>query len=380
MEKRYISKLGVELSPLGFGVMRLPMSGGSFPEKVYALLDRAMERGINYYDTAYPYLGGKSEVLIREALVERYPRERFYIADKLPVWLCGDREDMERIFNTQLERLGVKWIDFYLLHGLHKTRWEDIYQKGVLDFLEEKKREGRIRSIGFSFHDTAPVLEKIVEAFPWEFAQLQINYYDWEAIHVKECYDCLEEREIPCMVMEPVGGGRLSRLPEEAERILREVHLDRSIASWAIRFVASLSNVAVTLSGMSNESQLEDNILQFQNMGPLSEEEKRAIDKVNHIIDSFHAVPCTGCGYCVEECPRGVDIPQIFKRYNDYRMFENMARFDIDYFAFVPEGKRGDVCIRCNKCSKKCPQKIAIPDEIGKIHEFADKLSKGSIR
>ncbi len=167
MKKRYIEKLGAKLSPLGFGVMRLPMKGGEFPEEVYRLLDRAVEKGINYFDTAYPYLGGKSEVLVREALVRRYPRDSFYIADKLPVWLCRNRDDMERIFQVQLERLGTEYIDFYLLHGLHKNRWEDIRSKGVLDFLEEKKKEGRIRRIGFSFHDTPEVLGQIVEAYPW---------------------------------------------------------------------------------------------------------------------------------------------------------------------------------------------------------------------
>ena len=158
MEKRYIRQWDMELSPLGFGIMRLPMVGDAFPAEVYDLLDKAMEKGIDYYDTAYPYLQGRSEVLIREALVKRYDRDRFYIADKLPVWECGDRDDMEKIFQIQMERLGVDHIDFYLLHGLHKNRWEDIYEKGVLDFLEEKKREGKIRKIGFSFHDTADSL------------------------------------------------------------------------------------------------------------------------------------------------------------------------------------------------------------------------------
>ena len=378
MKKRYIEKLGAKLSPLGFGVMRLPMKGGEFPEEVYRLLDRAVEKGINYFDTAYPYLGGKSEVLVREALVRRYPRDSFYIADKLPVWLCRNRDDMERIFQVQLERLGTEYIDFYLLHGLHKNRWEDIRSKGVLDFLEEKKKEGRIRRIGFSFHDTPEVLGQIVEAYPWEFAQLQINYYDWTVINTKACYEILEERGIPCMIMEPVGGGRLSRLPDEAERILKKVHPERSAASWAIRFAASLPNAAVTLSGMSDTIQLDDNVNQFQEMEPWSKEEGAAVEKVVRLLESFNPVPCSGCRYCVEECPRGVDIPQIFKRYNDYRMFEGMARFDIDYFAFVPEGKRGDSCIRCGKCSARCPQKISVPEEIGKIHAYAVGLQEGS--
>lgn len=380
MEQRYIKQLGMKLSPLGFGVMRLPMDQEGFPSEVYELLDQSMEIGINYYDTAFPYLRGKSEVLIREALVKRYNRNQFFIADKLPVWICENQEDMERIFQIQLERLGVEWIDFYLLHGLHKNRWNDIYEKGVLDFLEKKKKEGKINKVGFSFHDTPDVLPLIEKSYTWDFIQLQINYYDWDVLGVKNSYEYLEKKNIPCMVMEPVGGGRLSQLPKKAERILNDIHPDWSAAAWAIRYVASLPNVAVTLSGMSNKEQLNDNDLQFQDTRPLTEREKEAITQVNAIIDSYHVVPCSGCRYCVDECPRGVDIPQIFKRYNDYCMFSNMARFDIDYFAFVPEEKRGDKCIQCGKCSLKCPQKIAIPEEIKKIHNIAADFAAGKRR
>ena len=377
MEKRYIAQLGMELSPLGFGVMRLPMEGGGFSQEVYALLDKAMKNGINYYDTAYPYLQGKSEVLIREALVKRYDRDSFYIADKLPVWECKNREDMERIFQIQLERLGVDYIDFYLLHGLHKNRWEDIYEKAVLNFLEEKKRKGKICKIGFSFHDTLDALVQIEKKYHWDFIQLQINYYDWEMIGVRECYEYLSDRDIPCMVMEPVGGGRLSHLPEKAEKIFKRICPEQSISSWAMKFVASLPNVAVTLSGMNNENQLSDNLEQFSNKRSLTDMENHAIEQVVDIIHSYNAIPCSGCRYCIETCPKGVDIPQIFKRYNDSCMFENMARFDVDYHAFIPEGKRGDSCIQCQSCSKSCPQKIDIPQELEKIHKFALGLSIG---
>ena len=377
MEKRYIRQLGMELSPLGFGVMRLPMEGDGFSEEVYTLLDKAMEEDINYYDTAYPYLQGKSEVLIREALVKRYERGRFYIADKLPVWECRDLEDMERIFQIQLKRLGVEHIDFYLLHGLHKKRWEDIYEKGVLDFLEKKKREGRIRKIGFSFHDTADVLAQIEEKYQWDFIQLQINYYDWEMIGARECYEYLADRNIPCMVMEPVGGGRLSRLPEKAEKILKDIHPEWSVPAWAMKFVSSLPNVAVTLSGMNDEKQFTDNVGQLSDIRTLTDVETQAIRQAVDIVRSCNAIPCSGCRYCVDVCPKGVDIPQIFKRYNDSRLFEDMARFDVDYYAFIPEKKRGDSCIQCESCSKKCPQKIDIPRKLKKIHKFAVGLSIG---
>ncbi|MCI9546462.1 MAG: hypothetical protein HFH60_07245 [Lachnospiraceae bacterium] len=377
MKKRYISQLGMELSPLGFGVMRLPKEGEEFPEEVYALMDKAMEKGINYYDTAYPYLEGKSEILIREALVKKYNRDSFYIADKLPVWECQNQGDMERIFQVQLERLGVEYIDFYLLHGLHKRRWERAYEIGVLDFLEQKKREGRIRKIGFSFHDTSDVLMQIEQEYSWDFIQLQINYYDWEIMGARDCYEYLAKKNIPCMVMEPVGGGRLSHLPGKAEKILKKISPDRSVSSWAIRFVSSLPNVVVTLSGMSNESQLLDNVREFNVIEKMTEIESHAIEQVVDIIRSYNAIPCSGCRYCVDVCKKGVDIPQIFKRYNDFCMFENMARFDVDYFSFLPEGQRGDSCVQCQSCSKRCPQKIDISQEIKKIHAFAVGLSLG---
>lgn len=377
MEKRYIRQLGMELSPLGFGIMRLPMSGETFPGEVYDLIDLAMEEGVNYYDTAYLYQKGKSEALVREALVKRYDRGRFYIADKLPVWECKSQEDMERIFRIQQERLGVEQIDFYLLHGLYRDVWEAVHEKGVLDFLDRKKREGKIRKAGFSFHDTIEVLKTIEQAYEWDFVQLQINYYDWEAIHVKECYEYLEERDIPCMVMEPVGGGRLSSLPEEAERVLKEVHPDRSAASWAIQYVASLPDVAVILSGMNKQEQLWDNIDRLSEIRELTEEEKRAIKKVVGILHSYQTIPCTGCGYCMDGCPAGVDIPQIFKRYNDSCLFENMTAFDADYFMFLPEKRRGDACIQCGKCSARCPQKIKVPEEINRVHRYAIGLSLG---
>lgn len=371
MKKRYIEKLGMELSPLGFGVMRLPMERDQFPKEVYELLDKAVSEGINYYDTAYLYQKGRSEKLVHEALVKRYDRSQFYIADKLPVWDCHNRDDMERIFQEQLERLGVEEVDFYLLHGLHKNSWESVYEAGVLDFLEEKRRNGQIHKVGFSFHDTLEILKQIESVYEWDFIQLQINYYDWEAIRAKENYEYLDRKGIPCMVMEPVGGGRLSVLPEKAEKILKRVHPDWSSSAWAMRYVAGLSDVAVILSGMNDEAQLTDNVLQFQEIQPLTEEEKETLKQVNAVIDSHQAVPCSGCRYCMDVCPKGVDIPQIFKRYNDSCLFENVAPFDGEYFTHVPEGRRGDACIQCNQCSKRCPQKIDIPKEISNIHKHA---------
>ena len=375
MQKRYIPQLDMTISPLGFGVMRLPVNADG--TSVHRLLVEAYERGINYFDTAYPYLGGHSEQLIRDALVAHYPRASFHIADKMPVWDCNGRGDMERIFDIQLERLGVEYIDFYLLHGLHHARWLDIYNKGVLDFLDNKLKEGRIRKAGFSFHDTAGVLVPILNAYEWDFTLLQINYYDWTAQRASDCYDLLAEREIPCMVMEPVGGGRLAKLPSTAENLLKKVRPNDSIASWALRFTASLENVAVTLSGMSDMAQLVDNLSVFTTNAKLSEAELSALGDVVEILKNANTIPCTACGYCVDDCPKNIDIPQIFTRYNDYMQFENAARFDVDYNAFVPPQRRGSRCVSCGKCTEKCPQNIDIPKELKLVHNKAVGMSIG---
>lgn len=377
MEKRYIKKLDMELSPLGFGVMRLPMEGDKISGEAYRLMEQGMKAGINYYDTAYPYQRGFSEIFLHDTVVDQYPRHTFHIADKLPVWLCTNMDDMERIFQTQMDRLGVNYIDLYLLHGLHQSRWQDIYQKGVLDFLDRKKKEGKILKAGFSMHDTTETLVSILNTYDWDFTQLQINYYDWSVQHAKESYESLEKRDIPCIVMEPVGGGRLGKLPGTAEKLLKDLKPDDSIASWAVRYVASLPNVAVTLSGMGNQEQLLDNISSFDPIIPMTVSELETLDKVVQIIHSYQTIPCTSCRYCVEECPKTIDIPHIFQQYNDYKMFDNASSLDIEYFTFIPDEKKASACISCGKCSKRCPQGIKIYQELKMVHDTAMGLSLG---
>lgn len=285
---------------------------------------------------------------------------------------------MERVFNIQLKRLGVEYIDYYLIHGLHSSRWIYMKEMGVLDFLNEKRAQGKIRKVGFSFHDTADVLSAILDAYDWDFAQLQINYYDWVIQRAKESYDILAERGIPCMVMEPVGGGRLAALPKEAEKLLKAQRPEDSAASWAIRFSAKLPNVAVTLSGMNTTAQLMDNLSVFEGgVSVFSEAEQAAIQGVVKILRAQNTIPCTACGYCAGECPNNVDIPQIFKRYNDTVQFEIMDRLDVQYFVFVPEKRRADRCISCGKCTRMCPQNIDIPGELKKIHDRAVSLARG---
>jgi hypothetical protein len=375
MQHRYIKQLDMNLSPLGFGLLRVDQNeDGSFPPAVHSLLPAALERGINYFDTAYVYHGGHSETLIHDALVRNYPRESFHIADKLPVayWnYCKSREDMDKIFDIQLKRLGVDFIDFYLLHFLTRMNWPDIYDMGVLDFLEEKKREGRVRKVGFSMHDDLKTLKIIESAYSWDIVQLQVNYYDWYAQDARSLYSYLVERDIPCIVMAPVGGGRLINLPAQAAEHLHKARPYASLAEWALHFVAGLSNVAVTLSGMTGISQLEENSKVFHSLEPLSESEKDALDNVVQVLHSMDIIPCSACRYCVDVCPHQVDIVQIFDLYNDINRYGKLFPRSLHayYNHFVSEGRRIESCVSCGKCTPNCPQKINIPKELWTIQK-----------
>ncbi len=371
MEKRYIKALDMALSPLGAGVMRFQTDDGAFSPVAFDLVDKAMSLGINYYDTAYLYNSGHSEEFIKQALVDKYPRDSFVIADKLPVWLCWSKDDMERIFNEQLSRLGVDYIDIYLLHSLHKRTWLQVYERGVLDFLEQKKKEGKIRKVGFSFHDNADKLPMIADAYDWNMAQLQINYYDWIAQDVKQSYDYLTAADIPITVMEPVGGGRLVHLPPKAADILNEAVPSASIPSWAIRFCASLPNVAVVLSGMQTEKELVENTSCFEPFEPYSPVEHKAVEKAVRVMQSVSMIQCSGCRYCTDDCPVEIDIPHTFQQYNDYKLFDRPISLSWAYMEMVPDSRRADKCIKCGKCSKICPQKIDIPKELEMVHDEA---------
>jgi len=377
MQKRYIEKLDMTLSPLGFGIMRLPMEGSQFSAEAYHMIDMAMEAGVNYYDTAYIYQNGLSEEFIQDTLVRKFPRDSFHIADKLPVWECKSKDDMERIFQTQLKRLGVEYIDLYLLHSLFMPSWQASYDQGVLDFLEQKKKEGIIRKAGFSLHDNTETLMNIEQSYDWDFIQLQINYYDWSAINIDKSYEYLVTKEIPCIVMEPVGGGRLSKLPDNAEKLLKSAEPNASISSWAVRFAASLQNVVVTLSGMSTLDQVHDNISSFSPFFPISDSEKSLLSEVTEILSSYNVIPCTSCRYCVGDCPKEIDIPTILQKYNDSRVFGNVAQFKTDYLGPLFENKRGDDCIGCGRCITICPQGIDIPKQLNVAHTAAMNYAIG---
>jgi predicted aldo/keto reductase-like oxidoreductase len=364
VEKRVFAKTGEQISLLGFGVMRLPTIGGDAGKIDYpaaqALIDRAMEAGINYFDTAFGYHEGNSEVFLGEAL-SRYPRDSYYIATKMPPWPLTSEQDVHTIFETQLKRLQVDYFDFYLLHNVSVKHLEIFERFKVLDFLKEKQKEGKLRHLGFSFHDRPELLRKMMELHPWDFAQIQLNYLDWEDQNAKEQYEILAERGIPVTIMEPVRGGALADLPEESVRVLQQANPNASVASWAIRFAAQLPGVLTVLSGMSNREQLEDNIATLSPLVPLSPQENQAIEKAVDIFRRNGAIPCTACRYCMD-CPFGVDIPKTFALYNHYQHTKKTISFEAGYEMLAENGPES--CTACQACVEKCPQNIAIPERM----------------
>lgn len=375
MKTRSYKGIGPELSLLGLGCMRLPLVQPGHPEideeKAFALVDEAMRGGIRYYDTAYFYHNGMSEPFMGRALA-RYPRESFYMATKMPVYSLKTPEDTARVFDEQLARLQTKYFDFYLCHALNAESFANMEKIGVYDFLRQKKAEGAIRHLGFSFHDSPEVLRTIADAHEWDFAQLQLNYLDWEMQHSAEQYHILEERGIPCVVMEPVRGGALADLGEEADAVLKAVHPDRSIASWALRYAAGLPNVMTVLSGMSSMEQLRDNLSTFEHFEPLNDAEQAALQKALQIFRQRTFVPCTGCRYCAD-CPQSIDIPKVFQCYNEYALHHSKRAF-LDGLAELPEGHRPENCIACGLCASRCPQHITIPAHMA---EYAALKEKG---
>ena len=378
MLKREYKNTGDQISVLGLGCMRLPKVEGSETidrAEAQKIVDLAYERGVNYFDTAYRYHEGDSELFIGEAL-KKYPRESFHLATKMPMWMVKSPEDVKRIFEDQLSRCQVEYFDFYLCHAMNASYLDIMKKNGVYEYLLEEKKAGRIRHLGFSFHDSPEVLRQIVEYGEWDFAQIQLNYLDWELQDAKSQYEILTEHGIPVVVMEPVRGGYLATIDEQRAKPFLEMEPNRSIASWAVRWVASLPQVAVVLSGMSDEQQLEDNVATMTNFEPMNEQELQAVAKVVEEIRKVNEIPCTGCRYCMD-CPMGVDIPEIFAIYSRYKIFEKEKSFVDDYKAVVEHGNGAEHCVRCMACTTKCPQMIAIPDKLEMIAKlYEEKKAK----
>lgn len=362
------------IKKLGFGLMRLPMKNNEVDiEHTKKMVDNFIAQGFTYFDTAYIYIDGKSESVAKEVLVDRYPRESFQLATKMTIWVAEKKEDVERIFNEQLERTGAGYFDNYLLHALNKELVKKHDAFDVWNFVKQKKAEGKIKHIGFSFHDDAETLDKILTEHPeMEFVQLQINYIDWESksVQSRKCYEVCRKHNKPIIVMEPVKGGSLATLAPEASKVFKEANPDMSVASWALRYAASLDGVITVLSGMSNEEQANDNISYMKDFKPLSAEEKDTVNKVVEIMNSIPTIPCTGCNYCVKGCPMSINISKIFKLLNYNAVYSNTDSCITRYNEIIKDGGKASDCIECRRCETVCPQHIEIPRFLSDAQEI----------
>ena len=357
---------GVTTPLLGFGLMRLPQKDGKLDyELIDKMFDRALAAGVNYFDTAYVYIGGKSERCVGDLLSKR-PRDSYFLASKMPVGQVKSLDDAKRIFNEELERTKAGYFDFYLFHNIGWSGWEHSKKVGLVKFLGEKKAEGKIRRLGFSCHDNPGNLKRVIEDYHWDFCQIQVNIQDWEAGSAREQYEILSEANVPVIVMEPLRGGKLADFGDEGNRILQNAAPGSTPAAWSFRFVGSLPNVIVALSGMNRMDHLEENIKTFSPLVPLTEFEQRTLRTAFAASQKKISIPCTGCRYCVP-CPVEVKIPDVFRLANDYHRSGDLDAFKKAYATLTEEGGGAADCVGCGRCEKKCPQHIAIRDELKKV-------------
>ena len=373
----YKSFQDLKLSALGLGCMRLPVLEGDDARideaAAVAMVDEAIANGVNYFDTAWGYHKGNSELVLGRALA-RYPREKFYLADKFPGYDLANMPKVQEIFAEQLRKCQVEYFDFYLLHNVCEMNI-DAYldpKYGIFDYLMEQKQNCRIRHLGFSCHGNLPVLKRFLEAYGehMEFCQLQLNYVDWTFQNDKEKVELLEQSHIPVWVMEPLRGGRLARLSEEEAAPLKALRPDETVPAWAFRFLQSIPSVTMVLSGMSSLEQLRDNLVTFQTEKPLSDQELAALTALAQGMVSKTALPCTACHYCVSHCPKGLDIPGLLALYNEH-VFTGGGFIAPMALAAVPEDKWPGACIGCHSCEKVCPQQLKISEAMA---DFASKL------
>lgn len=367
---------------LGFGLMRLPLTDANDKESIdiealKEMVDTFMEQGFTYFDTAWMYCAFKSENAVKEALTDRYPRDRYTLTTKLHASYLKTKEDRDRIFEEQRQKTGVDYFDYYLIHAIDQELYSIYNEMDCFNWLIEKKKQGLVKHIGFSYHDSAEFLDQVLTEHPeMEFVQLQMNYLDWESAEVqsRKCYEVASKHGKPVIVMEPVKGGILADVPAEVRESFAAYHPDLSVPSWAIRFVASLDNVAMVLSGMNNMEQLMDNISYMKEFVPMNAEETELVHKAAEMIKDSIAIPCTGCSYCTDGCPMQIAIPDLFRVYNKSKRGEiTDVEANEEYRQLTESGGKARECLACGQCQVACPQHLEIINYLKDVAKCMEK-------